>query len=104
MKTKISTTFIAMVLGTAMYSQDIIILKNGNEVKAKVLEVAPSEIKYKKFDNQDGPTYTDFKSNVFMIRYESGAKDLFNGQVPVSVPSTEITSPESKESTGYRPD
>ena len=34
-------------------------------------------IKYKKFDNPNGPLYTILKSEVFLIKYENGTKDVF---------------------------
>lgn len=59
-------------------SQDIIFLKNGDEIQSKVTEVLPDLIKYKKWENQDGPLYSVTKSDVFMIKYQNGSKDLFN--------------------------
>jgi hypothetical protein len=56
---------------------DVIILKNGKEIESKVLEVSPSEIKYKKIDNLEGPLFTINKSDVFMIKYQNGSKDVF---------------------------
>jgi hypothetical protein len=57
-------------------SQDTLILKNGDELKTKVLFVTPTEINYKKFDNLNGPTITISKSDVFMIKYQSGIKEV----------------------------
>ena len=59
-------------------AQDYIILKNGDEIKSKVLEISTSEIKYKKFENIDGPTIVILKSTVFMIKYKNGTKDIIN--------------------------
>lgn len=60
------------------YGQDIIIKLNGDEIQAKVLEVGLSVVKYKKFDNINGPTFEILKSDIFMIRYPNGTKDVFN--------------------------
>lgn len=60
------------------YAQDIITKKDGNEIEAKILEVTPSEIKYKKFNNQEGPIYTLKISEIFMIKYQNGDKDVFS--------------------------
>jgi hypothetical protein len=69
----------AIVFATTLcFSQDVLTKKSGEDVKAKVLEVTSSEIKYKKFDNQSGPTFSILKSDVLMIRYENGSKDMFN--------------------------
>jgi hypothetical protein len=74
-------------------AQDIIIFKNGEEIKAKVTEVESIEIKYLKFDNQIGPVYTVNKADVFMIKYENGTKDVFDYK-----PVTTAISPTQNES------
>lgn len=56
-------------------SQDVITLKNGDEIKAKITDVGTDEIKYKKSDSS--PSYTIKKSDVFMIRYQDGTKETF---------------------------
>lgn len=80
MKTQLTTLICTVVLGITMNAQDVITFRNGNELKVKVLEVAPTEVKYKKFDNPEGPTYSDLKSSIFMIKYEGGIKDVFSIQ------------------------
>ena len=65
------------VLFTAQ-AQDVITLKNGEEIKAKVTEISTSEIKYKRFENQDGPTIVIAKSDVFIISYEGGRREVIN--------------------------
>jgi hypothetical protein len=62
-------------------AQDKITLKNGDEINAKVLEITESEVKFKKSDNLTGPTRIIYKSEVFSIKYENGAKDFF-GNTP----------------------
>jgi hypothetical protein len=64
----------------AAYSQDIILLKNGEEIKAFVNEVAVDLIKYKKFENPDGPIYSIEKRSVVMITYKNGSQDIFSEQ------------------------
>jgi len=64
---------------TTLLAQDVIIKKNGDEIKAKIIEVGTTEIKYKKFENlQTSPIYSIYKSDVFMIKYADGSKDVFN--------------------------
>jgi hypothetical protein len=55
---------------------DNIVLKSGDEIKAKVTEITSDEIKYKKCDNLTGPTYSINKSEVFLIKYANGTKDI----------------------------
>lgn len=83
-------TFVLLTTFFFTYSQDYIILKNGEEVESKVLEINAKDIKYKKFSNQDGPTYTMLKSKIFMVKYASGDKDVFN---TTETPQTSATPP-----------
>ena len=69
--------FIAM-FGFSAVAQDIIILKNGDEIKSFVQEVGIEYVKYKKFDNPTGPIYTKAIAEIFMIKYQNGSKDVFN--------------------------
>ena len=57
---------------TTTNTPDIIMLKSGQEIKAKVTEITLSEIKYKQFEYLEGPTRTVSKSDVFVIIYENG--------------------------------
>jgi hypothetical protein len=77
--TKSIFTLLAFIaISVTAFSQDVITQKTGEDIQAKILEVNQTEIKYKKFDNQNGPTFTLLKSDVLMIRYENGTKDIFN--------------------------
>ena len=67
-----------VLLGFTSYAQDIITTKKGEDIKAKVLEITIQEVKYKKVENPDSPIYTLLKSDILMIRYENGSKDIFN--------------------------
>lgn len=63
-------------------AQDIIFKRNGDEIKSKVSEVTATEIKFKKSDNLDGPMFTILKSEVMMIKYSNGTKDVFQLNEP----------------------
>jgi hypothetical protein len=60
---------------------DEIIFRDGTESKAKVIEITPTEIKYKKCDNLEGPTYIAKKAEVFMIKYANGSREVFKETV-----------------------
>jgi hypothetical protein len=82
---------ISVFLFTAVNAQDVIFKKNGDEINAKVEEVGVNEVKYKKFDNQDGPMYTLLKSEIFMIKFANGTKEVFNAESKSNVPvKTEV--------------
>jgi len=81
METTCFRLFLSLLLFLVAFtsqSQDVMILKSGDEIKAKVIEVTPDVVKYKKWDNQDGPIYSSNKADVFMIKYQNGSKDVFN--------------------------
>ena len=84
MKKIILSTLLTIFTFSICFSQDVITIKSGEDISAKILEIGQTEIKYKKFDNQTGPTYSILKTDVIIVRYENGTKDLFNVNTPTS--------------------
>ena len=84
MKKIILSTLLTIFTFSICFSQDVITIKTGEDISAKILEIGQTEIKYKKFDNQTGPIYSILKSDVIIVRYENGTKDLFNVNTPTS--------------------
>jgi hypothetical protein len=77
-----------LLIGGVFYinAQDMIVLKDGNMIEAKVMEISPSEIRYKRFDHLDGPTIVVPVANVLSIRYENGNFEIINaGSMPQQV-------------------
>ena len=68
---------LGLLLVSSSYSQDVIIFHNGDMIESKIIEISNSEIKYKNYDNLDGPLYAVFKKDIFMINYSTGEKDIF---------------------------
>ncbi len=86
-------------------AQDIITLKSGDEIKAKVVEISSTEIKYKRFDNLNGPTVVITKADVFTIKYENGTKEVISpvtAQQPIVQPAT--TAIAKTPATSYVPE
>ena len=77
MKKLIVIIMAVVMAGGTMQAQDLITMRNGDEIDAKVLEVGLDKIRYKKSDNLSGPVYVVNKDLVFMIKYENGDKDVF---------------------------
>jgi len=69
-----------LFMGVAIFvsAQDLIVLRDGNIIEARVLERTPSEIKYKRFDHLYGPTIVLPRNDVLSIRYENGRVEYFN--------------------------
>lgn len=75
-------TIIACLLYVAAQAQDVLIKRNGDELEVKVLEINLQEVKYKRFDNLEGPVISIAKADIFMIKYENGTKVIMNEARP----------------------
>lgn len=85
-------------------SQDILTKNTGEDIEVKVLEITTQEVRYKKFDNQDGPIYTILKPDLLMIRYENGTKDIFkqeNKTELISITSDDLFSQGQADASRY---
>ena len=71
-------------------AQDILVKKNGDELQVKILEITPDLVKYKNFNNLEGPTISVYKRETFMIRYANGTKEVLTPQ-PVQQPVAQPT-------------
>ena len=77
-------------------AQDIIVKKDGSTVLSKVMEIGSTEIKYKKWSNQDGPLYTIAVSELLSINYENGEKETFDATPTQASASQSQQQPQAK--------
>jgi hypothetical protein len=71
---KLFLIFMGIFLIAGIYSvtaQDLIFLKDGNMVEGKIVETSFSEVKYRYFNNLDGPINVIFRNDVVSIIYEN---------------------------------
>lgn len=68
-----------------LFAQDVIYKNDGTVLQTKVLEITNESIKYKKFEQLDGPLRNIPLTDVFMIIYNDGTKEVFKNK---SVPQT----------------
>lgn len=54
------------------------IMNNGNEISAVILEIGTTEIRYKRCENRSGPDYVLPKSLVFLIQYPDGTNEIIS--------------------------
>lgn len=71
-------TFLFAILFNVSFAQDTIFKRNEDKIIAKIIEINPTEVKYKKYDFQDGPTYIESKSAIKEIHFVSGYKEIFS--------------------------
>jgi len=98
--------FTMVFLAVGLYSvtaQDLIVLKNGDMIEAKVTEISPTEIKYKRYNNLDGPTIVVLATDVLSIRYEEGTTEVINN-APVSSNRPGSSRSEGTQNTAINPD
>ncbi len=65
----------------SVFAEDLIITKQGVKISAKIIEVNLTEIRYKKADNLEGPTYTMEKNKINTILYKNGSVGIFNEEL-----------------------
>ena len=70
------TAFSILLSFFASFGQDIIVKTDKTEIKSKVAEITETVIKYKKWDNPEGPLYNLSKKDVFMIIYANGQREI----------------------------
>lgn len=87
---------IISAIPTILFSQDVIVLKNADEIKSKVIELTDLTIKYKKWENVNGPTYNISKSEVLFIRYENGTKEVIS-TIPKPSEPDDVAKPSQQE-------
>jgi hypothetical protein len=85
------------------FAQDLIVKRDAEEIEAKVEEITDTHIKYHKFSNLEGPVYSVAKSEVLMIKYADGEKDVFTSTttLPTSVEPTYVGGVMTKQDGSY---
>ncbi|MGM0582920.1 MAG: hypothetical protein ACQETL_19745 [Bacteroidota bacterium] len=69
--------FFLILSSAQVQSQDVIYTEDQKEIEAKVNEITPELIKYKNYDQRNGPIRSIQKSKVYMIIYEDGKREIF---------------------------
>ncbi|MBK6938450.1 MAG: hypothetical protein IPH18_17570 [Chitinophagaceae bacterium] len=78
MKRLLLIMFFITLVTTTGRTQDRIYRQNGKTIEAKVLEVSSSEVKYKEFNNPDGPVYVLEADRIKKIVFENGTVQTFS--------------------------
>ena len=95
------------VLAGLSMAQDVITTRDGKDIKAKVLEISSTEIKYLDFENMEGPTYILDRSEVLIIRYQNGKNEVFVDDImpkkETNKPNTTTRVTEKMKYKDYRP-
>lgn len=85
-------------------AQDLIVKTDSTKVEAKVIEITPENVRYKRFSNPEGPTYVLPVVEIHYIRYANGETEYYTRSVPAMplTPATPAT-PEASETMSQTP-
>lgn len=80
---KKAALFICLFIFTAIAvsAQDKIYKKDGEVLSVKILEIGLDEIKYKIWDNQEGPTYSIDKELIKKVVYNNGRTEVYQSNL-----------------------
>ena len=87
MKNIILLFAVAILSISQSFAQDRLFFLNGDETDVKITEISSSEIKYKRLDNLEGPSFSTLKTELFMIKYANGYKEMITAQTAEPVPT-----------------
>ena len=76
---KITLTLLILLCGAlAAQAQDLIVKINADSIRARVLEISPETVRYKRASNPDGPTYVLPVAEIASIVYANGERETYN--------------------------
>ncbi|MCX6295159.1 MAG: hypothetical protein NTX97_03660 [Bacteroidetes bacterium] len=92
MKTKLFfiVTFAFLSMGKISRGQDTIVKQNQEVILAKITEISSSEIKYKRFDNIDGPVYSITKTAITKIKFSNGKVEEMKNETTASTENSSL--------------
>jgi hypothetical protein len=113
---RLITPLAGLFLTAQVFSQDILTMRSGSKYEVKLLEITDTQIRFKMFNNPDGPDYNISRSSFASIRYENGFEEVFaqqpsenpetvaiNGFNTSATPSGEVPQPPLSASAGNDP-
>ena len=103
MKKSTLLLFWALCCGiSAAVAQDLIVRTDSTRIEARVTEVSPETVRYKRFSNPDGPTYVLPVAGIDYIRYANGETDRFR-QPAAPAPDAPVAAPTPASATSSDP-
>ena len=79
MKTKMLLSM-CLLFAQTLVAQDVIVTTKAERIEAVITEVSPTELRYKKFSNPDGPTFVMYVKDVAAVIYKTGEVQVFEKQ------------------------
>ena len=82
MKRTILLLLAALCCALTAAAQDLIVKTDAAKIEAKVIEITPEAVRYKRFSNPDGPTYVLPVAQIHYIQYANGEKEYYTKTIP----------------------
>ena len=76
-------------------AQDLIVKTDSTKIEAKVIEVSPQSVRYKRFTNPDGPTYVLPTLEIHYIRYANGETEYYTRETSAATTGSAASRSES---------
>ena len=90
---KVIGCLVTILMTAPIFAQDIIVTTDAKKIEAQILEVSKSEIKYKEYDNLDGPTFIISTDEISSVLYKNGKVVLYKqSEENTVIPDAEPTS------------
>lgn len=77
-KKRVVLTAVLLLFAVAAMSQDLIVLNNGNVIKARVVKIEGDMVRYKDYADTNGALLTIFNPDILSITYENGTVQSFS--------------------------
>jgi hypothetical protein len=93
--------FVLLCLFAASKAQDTLYFTNSEKKVVVIAEINPDNVKYKRFDNPQGPLYSVNKSDLQQLVFSNGIKEVFN---KTEIKPQAAENPVTSETGGSIPD
>lgn len=98
MKKRVFLVLAGVCGAVSVSAQDLIFKRDSSRIEARVTEVSPSAVRYKRFSNPDGPTYVLPTADIHAIRYANGEEEIY--ELPAPKPMSSGADAESGTTSG----
>ncbi len=96
---KILMTAVMIMFAAVSMAQDMIVLSNGNVIKAKVVKIDGNAVRYRNYADSTGAVLTIFTPDILSITYENGTVQSFSVTTPTQAPASSTQSTPSGNDT-----
>lgn len=79
---RIILSLLVLACTDLLKAQDMITKTDSSKIRAEVLEINPTQLKYKLFGYSDGPLITENKSQIAYVIFKNGVTERFTKETP----------------------